>query len=86
MTEFPPRMIAVADQELAAADDALDVLAELWLERQAEWDTQGLDRMRRVAIFMVGEIAPRATVSGLLVLLAIAAERLSKGTHTPEAS
>jgi hypothetical protein len=49
--DITPAMTARADQELAACDTALELLVELWRQRAAE---RQVDRMRLVAIFMIG--------------------------------
>lgn len=66
-----PQELAAADQELAEADKALDVLIGHW--RQSPY---GSDRVLRVAGLM-GDLVPYATATGLLAVLAVAVGRLA---------
>lgn len=71
--DYPPGVLAMADQELADCNRILDELVEKWTVT----DYGELDAVRRVASFMAIELYPHGRC---YPILALALGRLADGT------
>jgi hypothetical protein len=73
--EVAPYVLAQCDQEIAQGEEALNLFVALWKQRESERD---VDRVHRISYFMALDLMPQCNLSGLVTLLTIAIERLSK--------
>lgn len=77
----PPDLASLAYEDLARAHRGLDMLLDLYRERQSSYDERGLSELQRIVAF-AREMQPTDIVlSGPVVLLTVALVRMSGQTR-----